>query len=447
MSRTEGSFKISGALEPRIASALDARTIVQTKAELTASGNFPYPYIGLETYVVSENKKYRLINDDPTDIENWQEVGSGGSGGASDYDDLTNKPSINDVTLEGNLSTSDLGITIPENTSDLTNDSGFITNSDLTTALGDYTPTSDLSAVATSGDYGDLSNTPTIPDELADLSDVEVTTPTDGQILKYDGTSQKWINGTGGGGGGDAELENDVTSNIAVGAIPSGTTIHQGMTFTQFVTKLLVTEVAPTINFSISKSGAASPGSSYVETLTVACTNMGSAAKIKTIAWYENETLKQTDTINSPTTGSWTYTMPTATTESTTFKAVVTYTESDNTDEIVTKTASITFASNKYYGDVPTATPTEAQVKALTATPAISRGGVYQFTCDDTHPCYAYPKSLGLITAITDPNGFSLMNSFAHVEMTFTIDGSSVDYYVYTMINDTVVDDYPVTFA
>lgn len=78
MSRTEGSFKISGALEPRIASALDARTIVQTKSELTASGNFPYPFVGLEVYVVSENKKYRFIGSDTTDINDWEEVGSGG---------------------------------------------------------------------------------------------------------------------------------------------------------------------------------------------------------------------------------------------------------------------------------------------------------------------------------------------------------------------------------
>lgn len=47
---------------------------------------------------------------------------SGGSGGTSDYDDLTNKPSINNVTLTGNKTTSDLGISQPSSLSDLTND-------------------------------------------------------------------------------------------------------------------------------------------------------------------------------------------------------------------------------------------------------------------------------------------------------------------------------------
>ena len=65
-----------------------------------------------------------------------------GGGGTSDYDALYNKPSINGVELEGNKTTSELGIVIPANTSDLNNDSGFITgidSSDVTTALG-YTP-------------------------------------------------------------------------------------------------------------------------------------------------------------------------------------------------------------------------------------------------------------------------------------------------------------------
>ena len=50
-------------------------------------------------------------------------------------------------------------VVVPTATSDLTNDSGFITSS----ALSGYAQTSDLATVATTGDYSDLSNTPTIP--------------------------------------------------------------------------------------------------------------------------------------------------------------------------------------------------------------------------------------------------------------------------------------------
>lgn len=50
---------------------------------------------------------------------------------------------------------------IPTATSDLNNDSGFITKS--VNDLTNYTPTSNLATVATSGSYNDLSNKPTIP--------------------------------------------------------------------------------------------------------------------------------------------------------------------------------------------------------------------------------------------------------------------------------------------
>jgi hypothetical protein len=50
----------------------------------------------------------------------------GGSGGTSDYNELTNKPSINGVELTGDKTNSQLGI--PTKTSDLTNDSGFLTS-------------------------------------------------------------------------------------------------------------------------------------------------------------------------------------------------------------------------------------------------------------------------------------------------------------------------------
>ena len=57
----------------------------------------------------------------------WKTVSGGGGGGSSDYNDLDNKPSINGVSLVGNKTLSNLGINIPTKTSDLENDSGFLT--------------------------------------------------------------------------------------------------------------------------------------------------------------------------------------------------------------------------------------------------------------------------------------------------------------------------------
>lgn len=51
---------------------------------------------------------------------------------------------------------------------------------------------------------------------LAGLTDVNLTSPTNNQILKYDSTSGKWINGTGGGGGASAltDLSDVDVSNL-----------------------------------------------------------------------------------------------------------------------------------------------------------------------------------------------------------------------------------------
>lgn len=249
------------------------------------------------------------------------------------------------------------------------------------------------------------------------------------------------------GGGGDAELETDVTSNLAVGAIASGTTLVQGTTFTEFVQKLLITEIAPTIGFSISKSGNVAQGTSYTETLTVNVSNMGTAKKIKTIEWYEGSTLKQTDTIDSTTTGSWTYTMDTATTATTTFKAIVKYTKSNDADDQQTKTASISFYFNKFYGGVSDLNPTEATVEALTSALATAKGGTYSFTVSAGRICYAYPKSLGALTSIKDGNGFSLFDSFTRTEQTYTQASQSVVYYRYVLTDPTTVSGYSVIFA
>lgn len=127
----------------------------------------------------------------------------------TDYEALENKPSINGIELEGDLTSADIGIDIPTAVSELTNDAGYLTehqslsnyytitetdalladkadSDDIPTAvseltndagyltehqdLSDYAQTADLADVATSGSYNDLSDTPTIPTVPTTLS-------------------------------------------------------------------------------------------------------------------------------------------------------------------------------------------------------------------------------------------------------------------------------------
>ena len=100
------------------------------------------------------------------------------------YNDLSNKPTIptvNDATLTiqknwttvktftANASSNvTANITVPTKTSDISNDSGYITKS--VNDLTNYTLSSSLATVATTWSYTDLSNKPTIPSDTSDLT-------------------------------------------------------------------------------------------------------------------------------------------------------------------------------------------------------------------------------------------------------------------------------------
>ena len=103
-----------------------------------------------------------------------------------------------------------------------------------------------LATVATSGSYNDLSNKPTIPTKTSDLTnnsgyitgidvdeigDVEINNLANGQILKYNSTSQKWENQNESGGGGGSYTAGDGI-NIANNAISVDTTFTEASTRT-----------------------------------------------------------------------------------------------------------------------------------------------------------------------------------------------------------------------
>lgn len=78
---------------------------------------------------------------------------SDGGQGVDDYNELTNKPSIEGHELAGDSSLEDIGVT------DAIED-----------ALEDYSPTSEFAEVSFTGDYGDLIGAPTIPTKTSDLT-------------------------------------------------------------------------------------------------------------------------------------------------------------------------------------------------------------------------------------------------------------------------------------
>ena len=134
---------------------------------------------------------------------------TGGGGGTSDYTNLTNKPKINNVELNGNKTSSDLGLQPAGNyalESEIPDVSHFITKN--VNNLTYYTLSSELSNVATSGSYNDLSNKPTIPSEVTE------TTVSNWGFTKNIGTiTGITMNGVSKGTSGVVDLGTVITSH------------------------------------------------------------------------------------------------------------------------------------------------------------------------------------------------------------------------------------------
>lgn len=108
-----------------------------------------------------------------------------------------------------------------------------------------------------SGDYADLSNKPTIPSALDDLSDVTISSPSNDQVLKYNGTA--WVNAAAASGGAS---DLDGLSDVAITSAAKGQFIvHNG---TSFVNSNTIEASAAAVNPLIVK-GAASQSANLFE--------------------------------------------------------------------------------------------------------------------------------------------------------------------------------------
>lgn len=86
----------------------------------------------------------------------------------------------------------------------------------------------DLATVATSGSYNDLSNKPTVPTNLDSLTDVVITSATNGQSLQYNGTN--WVNGSA-GSGSVTSVDMSVPTGLAVSGNPVTTSGTLAVTY------------------------------------------------------------------------------------------------------------------------------------------------------------------------------------------------------------------------
>lgn len=243
------------------------------------------------------------------------------------------------------------------------------------------------------------------------------------------------------GGGSGGAVERDITANIAVGNISSGTTIEEGTTLTEVLEMMLIQEIAPTTSFSASGSGIKEVGTSVTPTLTLTISSIGTGTPTA-IKFYSGSTLLDTQTYVEGT-NSYSYTMENAITTTTTVKGVLEYTKSNGDSASIEKTASYTFVMASYYGAVATAPTDKAGIIALTKNVKNSKALTATFNLSNQRSCYCYPASFGNLTSIKDANNFEYISSYT--KTTVSVDG--VDYNVYTLTDSVTASGFKQIYA
>lgn len=327
----------------------------------------------------------------------WRKIGTSSGGGTSDYNDLENKPKINNVVLEGNLSLEELGIIIP----DLKN---YVTEDALNTALLEYAKKSDIPSIEgllsevkaqelyqPKGNYALKSD---IPDTSGLASKEEVKVAISNQKFKT-------INGQEITGEGDIEIQgggsvtvDDALSETSVNPVQNKVITEKINAMNELLAQL-DEKVFPT-TLSVSGGGTYDEGTS--QTVMVSWKLMKNGQTLTPDSVTVNG-----ETVDPATS----YKVFTDVTTTTTYRVVVVYNGKTYTGS-TTATFKVTYY--RYYGAAPLDTdfnnlPDEV-VTGFTKEVATSKEAYnVAITIPVEGICtYIYPKRFGTLTQVQDVN-------------------------------------------
>ena len=139
---------------------------------------------------VATSGSYDDLNDKPTIPENISDLNNDSNfvessdlatvATSGSYNDLEDKPDLSGYAVQADIDYLQAAIervdsSIPQNVSDLQDSDDYVKGSDLATvatsgSYDDLNDKPDLAAVATSGSYDDLNDKPTIPENISDLN-------------------------------------------------------------------------------------------------------------------------------------------------------------------------------------------------------------------------------------------------------------------------------------
>ena len=247
-----------------------------------------------------------------------------------------------------------------------------------------------------------------------------------------------------GGEGASAELTEELTATTPIGSVTSGKKYAKGTPLESIIRDILIKIEAPAVVLSLVPSTAIyDVVNDTLASVTLKAVVTKKTYGLKTVKFYHETTLIETQTISASGTFSFAYTPATPIKATTTFKAVV----EDEKGNIGSNEIKVSFVGKSYYGfvDSTIGTPSEAQIKALNQILKDSKGYTYDnIVMDFGKVAYAYPSTLGALSSIKDPvNNYNYTDSFS--KTTVKVDG--MDYLVYTQTDPSAAEGVKLVFA
>lgn len=302
---------------------------------------------------------------------------------------------------------------------------------------------------------------------LDGLEDVDLTNPTNGQVLAYDAKTETWrnIDVTG----GSSVLSDDLTTAISVGGIDSGVTYEAGTPLETLIRDLLEPTLFP--SFTAPSASLTYNSSQYYEVkstvsamqATVAL-NRGSinpaygtsGKRAGQATGYAIATSGADTEYSDSSASSGTFSVPTLT-RSTKGNIVVTGTASYAQGEqpkdskgnnyssplpsgSVNASKTLSFIQAYFYGASDSASV--ADFTGLTKSVTAKGQKTFNFTTNNQFMVFAYDSSYGNLKSIVDGNGFDVTSGWT--KNTLTVDGFT--YYVYVANSATTDTNAPFTF-
>lgn len=224
-----------------------------------------------------------------------------------------------------------------------------------------------------------------------------------------------------------------------VGGLAAGSSIY-GKTANEVIEEMLYPYQSPVISFTIFPSTTTYSKGNVVTSLNFTISATRKSKDIQSISIYDGSTLVTSIVDDVAAGGTFTYSYSCSISTSTTLKVIV----NDGTKS-VTSSKALNFVNTSYYGTVADGTVIDEttiislQNSTLKTSKTLAYSGI---SCTDSKIVYAYPQSFGLLTNITDDNGFSYIDSYEN--SIITINGEN--YYVYVMIDPTTLDNFKQKF-